>query len=211
MRTWVVGGTSGIGEAVASRLRDDNHTVFASGVEIDVRQRIPSDAARLDWVVYSAGTNWLDWLQDIQPDEMLEIFDVNCVGLVRVLQAATSAKRVVVIGSDAAWKPMRTSIIYNASKAALHETVRCVARERASEDFAINVVAPGLTDTHMTEYVAERTREIRPGLDLTSYMLDQIPLGRAARPAEIAEVVCAVLNLETPYLNGAIIPVNGAR
>jgi 2,3-dihydro-2,3-dihydroxybenzoate dehydrogenase len=71
-------------------------------------------------------------------------------------------KRVVVVGSDAAWREMRTSVAYCASKAALHQAVRVIARERASEEFAINVVAPGMTEpTGMQEYVDESVPMIR--------------------------------------------------
>ena len=64
----------------------------------------------------------------------------------------------------------------------------------------------------MTRYVANRTAVVRGWTEdsLDDYMVAQIPMGRPASPEEIAEVIEDVLNSNV-YLNGAIIPVNGAR
>lgn len=218
MKIWVVGGSSGIGAECAKSLDLAGHEVCPTGSEVDVRRgdilsAYDSTRGPFEGLVYSAGVNWLDWIQDLDPEEALRLYDINVLGLIRVLQAAPDLKRVVVIGSDAAWRPMRTSLAYNASKAALHAAVQCVARERGSDSFAINVVAPGLTEgTEMTEYVRERTEEIRGwSLDsLDDYMVGQIPLGRPAYPIEIAHVVRDVMEFPS-YVNGAIIPVNGGR
>lgn len=226
MKVWVVGATSGIGAETAALLDDEfNCDVHTSGLDADVTDRrllarFFMEHGPFDGLIYCAGINHLDWSEDLDLDVMAKLHDVNVIGCLNVLQAckftspSSPLKRVVVVGSDAAWKPMRTSVAYNSSKAALHAMVQVIARERANEEFAINVVAPGLVNgTPMTEYVFEQTKKIRGWDDdaLMSYMLAQIPMGRPAEPYEVAEVVCCVLLLETPYLNGAIIPVNGGR
>lgn len=217
MKIWIVGGTSGIGLACATELREvRRQEVEISGTEVDVRRplKLVTDGWQPDGLVYSAGINHLEWSQKLSPAEMLNLYDVNVVGLVRVLQATPSLERVVVVGSDAAWRPLRTSAAYCASKAALHMLVKVIARERASENFAINVVAPGMTDsTGMTSYVDGRVPEVRgwTAMQARNYEDSQSPLGRRAEPYEIAEVVADVLLTHTPFLNGAIIPVNGGR
>jgi NAD(P)-dependent dehydrogenase (short-subunit alcohol dehydrogenase family) len=218
MKVWVIGGTSGIGKACTTVLRSAGHQVEASGSEVDVRRggilsAYASIRGPFDGLVYSAGVNWLDWVQDLDTDEALRLYDINVLGLVRAVQETPEVSRVVVVGSDAAWRPMRTSVAYNASKAALHAAVQCIARERGSDAFSINVVAPGLTEgTEMTDYVRERTGEIRGWSreSLDDYMVAQIPLGRPAEPVEVAYVVRDVLEWPA-YVNGAIIPVNGGR
>jgi NAD(P)-dependent dehydrogenase (short-subunit alcohol dehydrogenase family) len=167
-----------------------------------------------DAIIYSVGVNRLDWLQDIDIRDMTAMYEINVGGLVRVLQACPEAKRVVVVGSDAAWRPMRTSLAYCASKAALEMAVKVIARERASDDFAINIVAPGMTnDTEMTKYVDERVLEVRGWSQsyAREYEASQRGNTRRAEPYEVAEVVLSTLTLDTPYLNGATIAVNGAR
>jgi len=224
MNVWVIGATSGIGAEVADMLESEfDCEVVGTGEGVDVthQQKLKlffRENGPFDGLVYCAGINHLDWVESLDLDWVDKLLHVNTVGLLNVLQACNISsgllKRVVVVGSDAAWRPMRTSTAYNSSKAALHAMVQCIARERAGEEFAINVVAPGLVaGTPMTEYVFERTKKIRGWTEdsLLEYSLGQIPLGRPAEPREIAEVICCVLLLETPYLNGAIIPVNGGR
>jgi NAD(P)-dependent dehydrogenase (short-subunit alcohol dehydrogenase family) len=218
VKVWVIGGTSGIGEACAKLLGNAGYPVAATGSEIDVRDgkllaTYAETRGPFYGIIYSAGVNHLQWSEKLIPSAAADVYDVNVLGLVRALQASPEVERVVVIGSDAAWRPMRTSLAYNASKAALHAAVQCIARERAHGSFCINVVAPGLTHpTEMTDYVLSRTRETRgwEPREAWDYMIAGIPLGRPATPVEVAQVVRDVFEAP-PYLNGAIIPVNGGR
>jgi NAD(P)-dependent dehydrogenase (short-subunit alcohol dehydrogenase family) len=200
----------------------EGHEVIVSGSGTDVRDpgslfeflALQKAEKQLDALIYSAGINLLEWSQKIDPETMLEMYHVNVVGLFNVLNLVPSVKRVVVVGSDAAWREMRTSAMYCASKAALHQAVRVIARERASDDFAINVVAPGMTEpTAMQEYIDLTVPLIR-GWDpkqAKEYEESQIPMKRRATVDEVASVILAVLLMPTNYLNGAIIPVNGGR
>jgi NAD(P)-dependent dehydrogenase (short-subunit alcohol dehydrogenase family) len=222
--TWIVGGTNGIGAACCDILgKIDGHDVLVSGSEVDVRDptllyefidRTVENENKINGLIYSAGINRLDWSMNVTDEDMLDLYYVNVIGLINCLQLLPRAERVVVIGSDAAWREMRTSVAYCASKAALHQAVRVIARERASDNFAINVVAPGMTDgTQMTEYIDLTVPLIR-GWDADEareYEESQIPIGRRATPDEIAAVIVSVLLMPTNYLNGAIIPVNGGR
>lgn len=221
--TWVVGGTSGIGKACAHMIKNSGREVLVTGREVDVRNpsymlaflgRKKQYDGKITSLIFSAGINHLDWSMDVEPEEMMHIYHVNVVGLINVLQVIPTVNRVVVIGSDAAWREMRTSIAYCASKAALHMAVRIIARERASDDFAINVVAPGITEpTAMQRYIDQRVPIIRDWSpeDARSYEESQIPMKRRANVDEVASVVLSVLFTRSNYLNGAIIPVNGGR
>jgi NAD(P)-dependent dehydrogenase (short-subunit alcohol dehydrogenase family) len=223
--TWVVGGTSGIGRACVELLEEvPGRRVIPSGSEVDVRDpdalftylaglTCYEDEQVTD-VIYSAGVNKLEWSQIVDPAVVLDLYNVNVVGLINVLQVIPQVRRVVVVGSDAAWREMRTSVAYCASKAALHQAVRVIARERAAEDFAINVVAPGMTEpTEMQEYVDQTVPMIRKWSpdEARKYEKSQIPMKRRANVHEVASVIVSTLLMPTPYLNGAIIPVNGGR
>lgn len=219
-KVWVVGGSTGIGLAITNALRRKDIDVMPTGTVVDVREQDQLDymanKVNPDMLVYSAGVNNLMWSEDMDVDSAANMYDVNVLGLARTLLACDSydVKRVVVIGSDAAWRPMRASAAYCATKAALHQYVACVARERSSDDFAINVVAPGMTGpTGMSEKIDEQLPEVR-GWDAThsaAYEKSQIPIGRRARPDEIAEVAVSVLLTSTPYMTGSVIAVNGGR
>jgi len=223
--TWVVGGTSGIGAACERVLREmDGHRVIASGSKVDVRDPDhlfsflagwnDADGSMIKGLIYSVGVNRLNWADSVTPEEMLELYHINVVGLINVLQVVPAVERVVVIGSDAAWRNMRTSVAYCASKAALHRAVSVIARERASDEFAINIVAPGMTEpTQMQEYIDKTVPQIRGWSEehASLYESSQIPLGRRAHVDEVAAVAVSVLLMPTNYLNGATIAVNGGR
>lgn len=218
MKVWTIGGTSGIGLAVHKRLLADGiHASLATGEnEVDVRSQFALDQfaeshSPIDAVVYSAGINYLDWSDSIDLGRSRDLYDVNVLGLLRALRAVQTAVRCVVIGSDAAWRPMRTSAAYCGSKAALDMTVKVIARERAAEGFVINTIAPGkVAETGMTEYTDLRSAELRPDMDHIEYQAGQIPSGEFLTADDVAEVVVSTLTA-TPHLNGATIPVTGGR
>lgn len=218
---WVVGGTSGIGAAVVERLEAQHEglDVFTTGKDVDVQDAreidlFAKESGPFDGIVYSAGINMLDWVEDLSTINMNMIYDVNVTGLVRVIRSCPETQRIVVVGSDAAHRPMRTSLAYCASKAALEMAVKVIAREHASDGFAINIVAPGMTDdTEMTRYIDARVPEVRDWSPEHArlYESSQIPMGRRAQPHEIAEVIVNTMFTNTSYLNGAVIEVNGGR
>lgn len=213
---WVVGGTSGIGRAVAEMLVEQGRLVYSTGREVDVTSEVAISSfcrkrERIEQVVYSAGVNYLEWSHAVDCNDVKHLYDVNVLGLIRVLQHCTP-QRVVVVGSDAAWRPMRTSVAYCASKAALHQAVKVIAREWAGTSRRINVVAPGkVSGTDMTRYVDKRSAKLRPDMDHDAYQRSQIPAGDFATVNEVAEVITKVLSIDTDYLNGEIIAVNGGR
>lgn len=224
---WVIGGDSGIGQKVAYDLVIQNGRegwVHATGREVDVRS---TDAiydfmstfephAKEIRVVYSAGINQLGWIKDtVTAEQMLEQYEVNVVGFVRMLRAVShlyERGRVVAISSDAGIRPLRTSIGYCASKAALDMAVKVAAREMAPA-WQINAVAPGIIGhTPMTDSVDEQVGHLRGWSSdfALKYERSQIPAGRRGTKEEISKVVRAVLD-GPEYLTGAIIPVNGGR
>ena len=221
---WVLGGTSGIGEAAYQKLRYttafDRHAAF--GYEhFNVKYRAPMRKQLAEWkptdVVYSVGINKLDWIKDIDGIDFHEIMAVNVYGflnLVRILDEEDCGPvNLVVVTSDAAWRPMRTSAVYCASKAALEMAVRVASREYAGKGWRINAVAPGkVEDTPMTDYVDKRVIELRGWTKVFAerYERQSTPLGRKVTKDEVAEVIQNVL-FGPAAQTGEIIAVNGGR
>lgn len=167
-------------------------------------------------VVYSVGITELNWLQDVGQDSFEEVMRVNVGGFISVMQDlhyVRSECSVVAITSDAAWRPMRTSLLYCASKAALEMAVRVASRELASEGWRVNAVAPGtVEDTPMTHRVDQRVLELREWSNeyAEQYERNSSALGRPVTKAEVAEVVLAVL-FGPAAQTGQVIAVNGGR
>ena len=89
---------------------------------------------------------------------------------------------------------------YAASKAGLIGFSKALAREVASRNITVNVVAPGLVDTDMTKAVAEKAQAEWSSL---------IPLQRLWTPQDIAAAVCFLASDEAAYITGQVIAVNG--
>jgi NAD(P)-dependent dehydrogenase (short-subunit alcohol dehydrogenase family) len=93
-----------------------------------------------------------------------------------------------------------TSVVYTASKAALHNFTGSLARELSSFRIRVNGVAPGYVDTQMTGGVPSADKQV---------MIDQVPMGRFARPEEIADAIEFLIGDHATYITGASLDVNG--
>lgn len=229
---WVIGGTSGIGLATVRQLRQMGMDVFSSGMESDVRnvENVRSklrDAEELvgplESIVYSAGTNQLDWVgrMDVQGLwDASHVLDTNLLGFITVLDACAEhgrreqqPLRVTVVTSDAAERPLRTSIAYCASKAGLNMAVKVAARELGPHGWRINGVAPGMTDgTEMTDYIDRRVPEVRGWSheETLRYERSQDVVPGRIPPEQVADAIAQVLT-GPDYLNGNITTINGGR
>jgi 3-oxoacyl-[acyl-carrier protein] reductase len=89
---------------------------------------------------------------------------------------------------------------YSASKAGLIGLTKSAAKELASRGITVNAVAPGFIETDMTAPLPDKVKE--------SY-LNQIPLGRAGRPADVAAAVAFLTSEAAAYITGQVIHVSG--
>ena len=120
----------------------------------------------------------------------------------RVMRVQGTGGRIVAIASDAWWSGgYDGALAYAASKGGVVSLVRGLARELAPLDITINAVAPGLVDTEMLR------GQLSP--DLLARQAANIPFGRLAQPAEIADVVGFILSDASKYMTGAVFNVSG--
>ena len=228
----VVGGAKGIGLAVAERLAIEGASVVLTGrraEEVEAAaarigrgaRGLVADAAlqedlyrvvatvrethgRIDALVLNAGISEPATLRDGTHEHFDRHFAVNVRGAVFGLQAALGAMgrggSVVLMGSiaDAAgFTPYGT---YAATKAALRSYARTWTAELAPQGIRVNVVAPGPTDTAMMASVPEEGR---------AALIAPIPLGRMARPEEVAAATLFLLSDEASFVAGAELCVDG--
>lgn len=89
---------------------------------------------------------------------------------------------------------------YSAAKAGMHGLTMALAREVAAKGVTVNSVAPGYSDTQMMATIPEKVLD---------RIVANIPVGRLARPSEIARVVAFLADDDSGFITGAQIPVNG--
>ena len=228
----VVGGAKGIGFAIAERLAAEGACVYLTGrsageveqaaqkigdrahglvadasVLEDVAQAVASASSacgRIDALVLNAGIGEAATLADETPEHFDHLFGVNVRGAVFGLQAALSAMgdggSVVLIGSIAGSAGLHSYGTYAATKAALRSYARTWTAELAPRGIRVNVVAPGPTDTDMMARVPEAIR---------ATLIAPIPLGRMARPREVAAAALFLLSDEASFIAGVELCVDG--
>jgi NAD(P)-dependent dehydrogenase (short-subunit alcohol dehydrogenase family) len=234
VKTWVIGGLSGIGAAVVERLRecekqdiddlasDWRLSLKVTGENVDVTDPIAIRSfidrhTPFDEVVYCAGIQRLGFLGHYIRQNVKKIFAVNVLGFINVLDTlrmvqASQPLSVVAIVSDASHVAMRGSIGYCASKAALAQAIRVAARETAP-DWRVNGVSPGVVaDTPMSDYIDKMVPVMRGWTveQAAEYEQSLIPMRRRAQKAEVAQVVIDVLR-GPEYMTGSIIEITGGK
>ncbi|WP_421425177.1 SDR family NAD(P)-dependent oxidoreductase [Agrobacterium rosae] len=228
----VVGGAKGIGLAIAERLSAEGANVFITSRRGEDAEKaakdigngavgIPADASspedmitavetvrkaygRIDSLVFNAGLAEPSQIAEMTPEHFDRHFGVNVRGMVFGLQAAlpamTEGGSVVLVGSIAGSAGYAAYGTYGATKAAVRSYARTWTAELAPKGIRVNVVAPGPTDTKMMAAVAEDTR---------AAIVAPIPMGRMARPSEVAAAAIFLLSDDASYIAGAELCVDG--
>ena len=227
---WVIGGDSGIGLAVAEYAKnvDKYNSVRVYGKSTmdvsnpyDLHDRVDFDLNKYgmpETIVYTAGVNVLGNIGEFVNNEVFRQFSVNALGFMFLLDslAALGMKdfplNIVAICSDAAETPMRGSMSYCSSKAALQMAIRCGAREMAP-NWRINGISPSTVDgTAMTDYIDETVPGFRGWTpeQARSYEMGNMPMKRRATVDEVVELVFQVLN-GPEFMTGSIIKLTGGK
>lgn len=113
---------------------------------------------------------------------------------------ATGWGRIIQIASPAALRGFAGDVAYGAAKAGQLGLTRCLAMELAPSRITVNAVVPGYVETAMTASLSPRSR---------TAIIDAIPAGRPADPAEIAAAVAHLAAPEAGYITGVTLAVDG--
>lgn len=108
--------------------------------------------------------------------------------------------RIINIASVVAYTGNAGQASYASAKAGLIGLSKSVAREVATRGITVNVVAPGLVDTDMTDRLSEEIR---------TWMLDQVPMGRPGTVEDVAAAVAFLASDDAAYMTGQTIKVDG--
>ena len=236
-RVLVTGGAKGVGAAIVRALVEAGHDVdftyrssgdAAEALAAEIMGAYPerrvtarpldlADKAALEafceaiegeaffGLVHNAGQPY-DALAAVMAQDRAEAaMQVNFWSLTQIAKSVmrgmirARAGRIVAIGSVAALQGNPGNAAYAASKGALIAYCRTLAMETAKRGVTVNTIAPGFIDTDMMAPYAA----YREGME------KQIPLGRFAKPQEIAGLVAFLMSEPAAYITGAVLPVDG--
>ena len=160
----------------------------------------------LSILVNNAGITRDTLVLRMKEEDWSAVINTNLGGAFHCIKAAlreflrTRSGRIVNIASVAGQVGTAGQANYAAAKAGLIGLTRSVAREVASRGITVNAVAPGFIDAGMTARL--------PAEVVKSY-IEQVPLGRAGKPEEVAAAVVFLASDDAAYITGQVINVDG--
>lgn len=226
----VTGAASGIGAAIVKLFQAEGARVAG----LDIRPAVASDHNLIadlrssvalekvvaemtgvlgapDILVHAAAATFPGGVLDTDPSAFLDLYDVNVVGAVRLLQlcAPGMSERggsVIALSSINADFATPTLAAYTATKAALNNLVKTAALELAPRNIRINAIAPASIDTPALH--ASFARHADPE-NARVRNIARHPLGRLGSAEEVAELALFLASERARWITGSVYAIDG--
>lgn len=180
-------------------------------------QSLLASHGRLDILVTAAGISHYANAADTLADDWRRVLGVNLDGAFFAVRHALPALRqsgagsIVIVSSVQAFITQTDVAAYSTSKGALNALVRSVAVDEAANNVRANAVCPGSVDTPMLRATARLFSDGTDAAvdDLVAVWGRSHPMGRVARPPEVAEAIAFLASDRASFITGIAVPVDG--
>ena len=235
---FVTGGMGGIGSAICRRLALAGHTIVAGclpgydrkeewlgamrkdGFKVHAAEgnvadfescasmfyNVRSVVGNVDILVNNAGITRDVIFKRMTERDWIEVINTNLNSVFNVTRQVVDGMtergwgRIINISSVNAIKGQFGQTNYSAAKAGMAGFSKALAQEVVRKGVTVNTVSPGYVETELVMAIRA---------DVRQQIVDSIPMGRLARPEEVAAVVAFLVSEEAGYITGANISVNG--
>jgi NAD(P)-dependent dehydrogenase (short-subunit alcohol dehydrogenase family) len=218
----VIGGTSGIGRALASGLADHGARVMPASrrsptLGVDVTDRGSLDAFRdavlerfgaVDILVNAAGYTSKQPTATMPEDQWACLMNTNLTGVLRACQSfygplkESGRGRIINIVSLGSFLAFHEVAAYCASKAGLLSLTRSLACEWARDGISVNAIAPGVFPTELNSEIVKDTPRGRE-------ILTRTPMRRFGNPEELVGAAVLLASDGASFMTGQCITVDG--
>ncbi|UPR32358.1 SDR family oxidoreductase [Vibrio crassostreae] len=212
-RTFVIiGGTSGIGKALAMKLRNENNTVHVAsrhtGLDISNEKSICEyfeSIGVFDHLIVTAGSSApAGKVTDVATADAKTAFDTKFWGSLNVAKHAarymTPNGSITLTTGMLSRKVVASTYVKTAINAALESVTKVLAKELSP--IRVNAVSPGLTMTEAYKNMDDSARA-----SMYDNAKNNLPAGKVGEPSEVAMGYLFVIN--NPYVTGSIIDIDG--
>ncbi len=204
--------TSAGAEAITTYIQNDGH---GEGVVLNVADfdNIQSVLSHVEskWgapcvLINNAGITQDNLLVRMKDEQWQLVIDTNLTGVFKLTQACLKGMikarfgRIVSIGSIVSFSGNPGQVNYCAAKAGVVGFSKALAKEIGSRGITVNVIAPGFIETDMTSGLTEEQK---------ASLINNIPIPRMGKPADIAAAVGFLISDEASYITGETLHVNG--
>ena len=205
-------------KAAQATLDDVNVSVVAGDatVEVDVARAMEAVVDRhgaLDVLVTNAGTPASTVpVTEVDVEEFDRLVAVHVRGVLLAckhgLRVLSDGGSVVIVSSAAGLRADAGGVARAAAEHALVGLMRAVAKEAAARHIRVNTIHPGPMANEVPAGFEERPTPV-PGADARASVDQQVPLGRRARPEEIAKSVLYLASAQSSFTTGTTLVVDG--
>ena len=168
--------------------------------------KIESQIGPVDILVNNAGIVRDNMLKKMSPSDWLSVINTNLNSAFNVTKHVIDGMtergwgRVVNLSSVNGQKGQFGQTNYSAAKAGVHGFAKALAQEVVRKGVTVNSISPGYVETDMVKAIRK---------DVLEKIIAGIPMGRLARPEEIAALIAFLTSEEAGYITGANIAING--
>ena len=224
----VTGGSSGIGESIIDLLLENHGTVINIDLNNnsktktiisditknkDVEKVVNSVPDKIDILVNNAGIGLVGNIENTNEKDFDKIFEVNVKGLFNITKALIPRMKkdggtIINMASTAAIVGLDDRFAYSASKGAVMSMTNSIAKDYISFGIRCNSISPGrvhtpFVDSYLEKFYPNNKKEMFEKLSKTQ------PLGRMAKPSEVASLVLYLCSDEASFITGSDFQIDG--